>query len=246
MVPIQRSMNAFARGARTGVRMIRMRLGAEHLVEGGRELAVAVVDQEPDRLRPVDERLDDVARLLGRPLAGRVRGDARQIHLPGRELDEHEHVEPTQQHGLDGEEVAGDDAAGLRSQELPARSPTSGAAPDRCRPAAGSTRQCWPRSGHRARRARRGSAGSPSLGSPAPAARSARGLRRRLRACPAADADTSNARDQRPVPTTDRLRPHEHAAPPVARKQPGKRRQEDPIGRPAVRPSTCRRSTANS
>jgi hypothetical protein len=34
------------------------------------------VDQEPDRLRPVDERLDDVACLLGRPITRWVRGDA--------------------------------------------------------------------------------------------------------------------------------------------------------------------------
>jgi hypothetical protein len=93
------------------------RLGAEDFVEGGRELAVAVMDQEPDRLRPVDERLDDVAGLLGRPLAGRVGGHSGQIHLPRRELDEHEHVEPTQEHGLDGEEVATDDAAGLAADE---------------------------------------------------------------------------------------------------------------------------------
>ena len=31
-------------------------VGAEHLIEQGGELAVAVVDQKPDRLRPVDER----------------------------------------------------------------------------------------------------------------------------------------------------------------------------------------------
>jgi hypothetical protein len=67
-------------------------LGSEHLVEPSCELAVAVVDQKADWLRPVDERLDDVPCLLGRPLAGRVRGDARQIHLPGREFDEHEYV----------------------------------------------------------------------------------------------------------------------------------------------------------
>src|SRR6266446_8705594 len=30
--------------------------GTEHLIERGRELAVAVVDQKPDRLRPLDER----------------------------------------------------------------------------------------------------------------------------------------------------------------------------------------------
>jgi hypothetical protein len=44
------------------------RFGPEHLVEGGGELAVAVVDQEPDRRRPIGDGLDDVARLLGCPL----------------------------------------------------------------------------------------------------------------------------------------------------------------------------------
>ena len=77
--------------------------GTEHLIERRGELAVAVVDQEPDRLHPFDERLDDVARLLGRPLTGRVRGDARQIHLPGREFDEDECVQAPEQHRVDGE-----------------------------------------------------------------------------------------------------------------------------------------------
>jgi hypothetical protein len=91
-------------------------VGAEHLVEPGCELAVAVVEQEPGWL---DERLDEVPRLLGRPLTARVHGDACQIDLPGRELDEDECVEPAAQHGVDREEVAGDDSAGLGSQELP-------------------------------------------------------------------------------------------------------------------------------
>jgi hypothetical protein len=43
-------------------------------------------------------------------------------------------------------------------------------------------------------------------------------------------------RDERPVPATDRLRSHKHAAPPVTRKHPDERREEDPIGRPAARP----------
>jgi hypothetical protein len=71
-------------------------VGPEHLVERRGELAVAVVDQEPNRLRPVDERLDHVPCLLGRPLTGRVRRDAGEIHLPGRELDEHEYVEASE------------------------------------------------------------------------------------------------------------------------------------------------------
>ena len=92
-------------------------LGAEHLVESSRELAVAVVDQEPDRLLALDEGFDDVPGLLGRPLPCRARRDARQIHLPGRELNEHECIQSAEQHGVDGEEVAGDDPAGLGSQE---------------------------------------------------------------------------------------------------------------------------------
>jgi hypothetical protein len=61
-------------------------VGAEHLVEGGGELAVAVVDQKPDWLGPVDEGLDDVPCLLGRPLTCRVRGDARQLEGAGNPI----------------------------------------------------------------------------------------------------------------------------------------------------------------
>jgi hypothetical protein len=96
-------------------------VGSEHLVEPGCELAVAVVDQKPDRLRPVDERLDHVACLLGRPLPSRVRGDARKIDPPGGEFDKDECVQPPQQHGLDSKEVARDNPAGLGLQELPSR-----------------------------------------------------------------------------------------------------------------------------
>src|SRR3954470_16874006 len=60
--------------------------GVEHLVERRRELAAPVADQESDRLRSVDERVDDVACLLGRPLTRRVGHDAREIDPPGREL----------------------------------------------------------------------------------------------------------------------------------------------------------------
>ena len=193
-------------------------LGAEHLVEGGGELAVAVVDQEPDRLRPFDERLDDVPRLLGRPLTGRVRGDARQIHLPGREFDEHECVEPPEQHGVDGEEVAGDDPAGLGSQELPprlrrparrgldpgllqdrphgaGRDPDTESGELALDPPVAPTR-VLPRQPHDQRT-------DTSVG---------RGpARPPMRIRP-------TAREQRAVPATDRLRPHEHAAPPLTRK----------------------------
>ena len=73
-VPIQRSAIAFARGARAGVRMIRMSALFEDGVEGGGELAVPVADQEPELGGAVVEVHEQVAGLLGRP---RPRWDAR-------------------------------------------------------------------------------------------------------------------------------------------------------------------------
>src|SRR6266545_1603420 len=96
-------------------------VGTEYLIERRGELAVAIVDQTPDRLRPFDERLDDVARLLGRPLTRRVRRDPSQVHMPRRKLDEHKHIQPPEQHRVHSEEVASDDLAGLGSQELSPR-----------------------------------------------------------------------------------------------------------------------------
>ena len=90
--------------------------GAEDLVEGVAELRVAIMDEEPERLL-VAELHDEVARLLGDPAAVRVRGAGEVLDPPGRERDEEEHVDPLQERGLDGEEVAGEHARRLRSQE---------------------------------------------------------------------------------------------------------------------------------
>jgi hypothetical protein len=59
----------------------------EHVVEGGRELRVAVADQKPDwRVAIIRERLDVVAGLLGCPGAGRVGGDASNIGPASRDV----------------------------------------------------------------------------------------------------------------------------------------------------------------
>ena len=76
-----------------GVRDRRVRRGAddngavaaEHVIEGAGELAGAVADQEPDR--PVGSH-HEVAGGLGGPLAGRVGGDAGEVHAAGVEFDE--------------------------------------------------------------------------------------------------------------------------------------------------------------
>jgi hypothetical protein len=48
-----------------------------------------------------------------------VRGYSGQVQLPGAVLDKDQHVQPLEQHGLDHQEIAGDDRMGLSGQELP-------------------------------------------------------------------------------------------------------------------------------
>jgi hypothetical protein len=118
-VGTNRSACAFAFGARNGVRLTPDAFAAKDLVEAGDELRVAVVDREP---RVLEARRDDeVARLLHDPAAARMCGAAREVNAPTLKLNEEEHVVAAQKGGLDGEEVAGDDARRLRTQE---RAPT--------------------------------------------------------------------------------------------------------------------------
>src|SRR5438105_11126897 len=91
-------------------------LRAEDFVEGVAELRVAIVDEEPERLLAA-ELHDEVARLLGDPAAVRVRAAGDVLDPPGRERDEEEDVDPLQEDRLDGQEVAGEHAHRLRSQE---------------------------------------------------------------------------------------------------------------------------------
>ena len=56
--------------------------------------------------------------MLGDPLPHRVGRDADQVHATRVDLDEEQHVEPAQEHRVDGEEVAGQHRRRLGSQEL--------------------------------------------------------------------------------------------------------------------------------
>jgi hypothetical protein len=89
---------------------------AEHFVEGGGELRVSVVDQEPCPLEDIRE--GEVARLLGDPDAGRIGRAAGEVDAAASELDEEEHVVAAQRDRLDGEEVARQHACRLLAQEL--------------------------------------------------------------------------------------------------------------------------------
>ena len=77
---MNRSAIAFARGARIGVRMIRMSAPDQHSVERGGELAVPVADQEPEPVGSVAEIHEEVAGLLGDPGPGRMGGDPGEVH----------------------------------------------------------------------------------------------------------------------------------------------------------------------
>ena len=80
------------------------------------ELRVAVVDEKPERLL-VAELHDQVARLLSDPASVRVRAAGDVLDPARRQRDEEQGVDPLQERGFDGEEVAGEHARGLRSQE---------------------------------------------------------------------------------------------------------------------------------
>jgi hypothetical protein len=86
---------------------------APDVIEGPGELAVAVADQEPGGCGLVVEGGGQVAGLLGDPCAGGVGSDTSQVHVSGAQLDEEQHLQPVQEYGVHGEEVAGQDAGCL-------------------------------------------------------------------------------------------------------------------------------------
>ncbi len=84
-------------------------------IEGSRKLGVTVVDQETHRQASVLDVPTQLARLLGHPSTGRVRGAAGQMDTATAELDEKQHIEGLQPSGLDGEEVTGQDLVSVLS-----------------------------------------------------------------------------------------------------------------------------------
>jgi hypothetical protein len=71
-------------------------LALEDLIEGAQELGVMVVNQKPDAGHPFIHADDEVSRLLCDPRAVGIGGTAGKQHLPGRKLDEEEHIQPPQ------------------------------------------------------------------------------------------------------------------------------------------------------
>jgi hypothetical protein len=90
----------------------------EHLVEHRGVLGVPVPDKEPQLLGPIPRVHHQVAGLLGHPLPGRVGRGTQDVHPAGPDLHHEQHVDPDQTDGVHVQEIAGEDALGLRGQEL--------------------------------------------------------------------------------------------------------------------------------
>jgi hypothetical protein len=99
--------------------------GVEHLVEHVGELAVAVPDQEFERVDAFTEVEHEVAGLLRDPRPGRVRRDAQDMDAAGGVLDYGEAVQPREGDRLDREEIARQNPLCLRAQELAPGGPAS-------------------------------------------------------------------------------------------------------------------------
>jgi hypothetical protein len=125
---MRRSQIAFILGACTAVVRI-VALAAWNTASKERVKLEPRSRIEPEVLEPLAEVQGEVAGLLDCPAAGRVRGDAAEVHPAGAVLDEHQDVQPVYQHGVDVEKVDGEDSGGLGVQELP----PGGAVPARSR-----------------------------------------------------------------------------------------------------------------
>ena len=118
-VPTYRSAKEFARGDRTGILMIRVPLP----VNTASNIAVNLLSRE--RIRN-SNRAARSPRSMNRLRAcrtvhapGGVRGDAQAVHPPGLDLHHEQDVQALQEHGINVQEVAGEDLGRLGGQELP-------------------------------------------------------------------------------------------------------------------------------
>ena len=211
----------------------------EHGVEAAGELACPIPDQELDRGRAWPGVHQEIAGCLRRPGAVRVRGDAGQVGAAGAVLDDDQGIDATQQHGIHMDEVNGEDAAGLRGQELLprwARAAGCGIDPRGM--------QDLP---HRGAGDRVAEPDEFALHATVPPRRIAgrdadhqfpdRGCGRRSSGSPPAGV-VPCARGQSPVPGGQRCRGHqEHLALPAAGDQPGQCRKPHPVARLVADPA---------
>ena len=106
------------RGPRRGLHYPHAVVGEDRVEDTG-ELGVTVPDQETEGADRIAEIHEQVAGLLGGPRAIRVGGHAQDVHPPGPHLHDEQHIEAPEKDRVDMEEIAGQQAIGLRAQERP-------------------------------------------------------------------------------------------------------------------------------
>jgi hypothetical protein len=120
-VPTQRSANAFALGARTGVHTTLMPAEAMTVSKAAVNF-VQVTKEEAELTSPLLQLGNQVACHLGHPGPVGVGGHTEDVHGPAVQFDDEQHVVTPQRHGVYGEKVSCPDARGLGVEELrPAR-----------------------------------------------------------------------------------------------------------------------------
>jgi hypothetical protein len=88
-------------------------VGGEDGVEGLGIAGVAVAQQVAEGGGVLAEVGEEVSGELGGPVRGGVGGDAEDVNGAGADFHDVEHVQPLQGHGVDVEEVGGEQAGGL-------------------------------------------------------------------------------------------------------------------------------------
>src|SRR6266700_4028845 len=91
----------------------------EYRVEACGEFRVAIADQEPESVGTLRQCEHEVAGLLGDPLSRRMPCHTEDVDPPCADLEDEEYIDPTQPHGVDGEEVARQHRGRLGTAELP-------------------------------------------------------------------------------------------------------------------------------
>ena len=115
---MKRSVIAFARGARIGVRMIRMSVPVKTASNVAVNFVVPVADQEQELVGAFAEVHQEVAGLLGHPGPGGMGGDPGEVYAATAVLDHQQDVQAAEEDGVDVGEVDGKDRVGLRAEEL--------------------------------------------------------------------------------------------------------------------------------
>jgi hypothetical protein len=102
-----------ARGVRGGIFTTVTPDTDEDRVEDTGELGISAADEKAKRGDPRPEVHQQVAGLLGRPGAGRAGGHAEDVHTPGGDFHDEQHVQARQGNRVDMAEVDGRQALRL-------------------------------------------------------------------------------------------------------------------------------------